>query len=83
MIIVSSGSLQDIADALVQALVSAADHHGARRVQGTIDPELLQRVALGALTTVAGECVWRAGDVITKAPEEQLPWLRTDFKLAR
>lgn len=79
MILVSKGSVQEIADAITAALIGAADHHSRPRTYRTVDPELLTRIAHGALTAAAGETVMVAGEVLERGPEEHLPWLKTIY----
>lgn len=79
MLIVSKGALQEIEAAITSALIGAVDHHMRQVIFGTIDPEHLHRVALGALVAATGETVLPHGTVIEKSVEEHPAWLKITY----
>lgn len=77
LIIVSIGAVEEVGDAIVRALVGATNYRGRPFVLTTIDPELLQRVALAALQMASGATIWQLGDPpLEILPDETLPWLK-------
>ena len=79
MIVVSQYSLDEVGAALLAALHGATDHHGKQVVIGTIEPDVIRRVALGALTALTNDVVWPSDKVIDKGPEETFRWLKTVY----
>jgi hypothetical protein len=79
MLIISRGAIAEVAAAISSALVGATDHRGRAKIIGTIDPAVLENIALGALMMASGETILRHGDVIEKSADEMLPWLRTVY----
>jgi hypothetical protein len=80
MIIVPKGSIQGVASAITDALMSASTHTGGQFIPPTIDPQKLMDVALGAITMIAGDVCWPAGKRITVHVDDRLPWVEKTYE---
>lgn len=79
MILISKGSIQGVASAITDALISASKHDGSQFICPTIEPQKLLDIALGAITAVAGEVVMPAGTMIEVHVDDRPQWLRTVY----
>lgn len=83
MIVVSKGSLQGVASAITDALISAETSDGKQFIAPTLDHETLMRIALGAVTAASGDVVWPAGKEVEVHVEDRPRWLRMIYERRR
>ena len=76
MVQVSEGAINEVGQAIVNALLAGRDHRGQPVALETIDPAHLRAIAIGALQMAADRVIWPRGLVLDVDAEEKVPFLR-------